>query len=309
MFIDSCGPIDSNKGMSYTLQVSELRQELSTIDVKSKLILKGISFAIPSNSLTGFIGVNGAGKTTTIKSVLDFIHPSSGSVEFFGSRGLSESTRKRIGFMPERPYFYDFLTGQEFLALHWQLRGRKIDSTFSKRCDEVLEQVDLARGKNLRLRQFSKGMLQRLGIAQAIIHTPEFLILDEPMSGLDPDGRILVKGIIRDLHRRGTTIFFSSHLLQDMEELCDRLVIIDGGEIIYEGESEAVVRPHAREFTISWRPQGENALATELCLIAKLQEKIDQLRSEKAEIFQITEKKIGLEEAFVRLRQKRSLGS
>jgi ABC-2 type transport system ATP-binding protein len=291
--------------MQQTLSVSDLKQELATAGSKPKLILKGLNFSIPTGSLTGFIGVNGAGKTTTIKTLLGFIQAKSGIIDFFGEKALSPSGRQRIGFMPERPYFYEFLTGREFLGLHWKLRGHKLDQLFEQRCDEVLKDVDLERGKNLRLRQFSKGMLQRIGIAQAIIHNPEFLLLDEPMSGLDPDGRVLIKNIIKKHHEKGATIFFSSHLLQDMEELCDRLVIIDQGQIIYEGSLVGLGAQRREEVEISWRRQGELNLHTEECSGLDLQAKIDELRLAKSEILKISQKKISLEEAFILLRKSR----
>lgn len=291
--------------MDLTLKVTDLKQELVTTGSKPKLVLKGLNFNIPKGALTGFIGINGAGKTTTIKTLLNFIHPKSGKIEFFGENGLSNESRQKLGFMPERPYFYDFLNGREFLELHWKLRGFKINDVFQQRCDEVLKAVDLERGKNLRLRQFSKGMLQRIGIAQSIIHKPEFLILDEPMSGLDPDGRFLIKTIIRKLHAEGTTIFFSSHLLQDMEELCNLLVIIDQGSIIYEGSLTDLGSRRQDDYSISWKKVGSEDVETCLVQINTLQDKIDQLRSEKNEILQIQSKKISLEDAFLLLRKNR----
>jgi len=300
--------VEFNETMSNALNilnVSELKQELVSAGTKPKLVLKGINFSIPKGSLTGFIGVNGAGKTTTIKSLLNFIHPKSGTIKFFGETGLSKISRQRLGFMPERPYFYDFLTGKEFLALHWKLHGLSTDQLFEYRCDEVLKQVDLERGKNLRLRQFSKGMLQRIGIAQSIIHKPELLILDEPMSGLDPDGRFLIKSIIRKLHNSGTTIFFSSHLLQDMEELCTRLVIIEQGEIIYEGSLNDLGAQRQDEYLILAQNLESSVTQEFHCSRSVLQNKIDQLRVDKLEILNVSQRKISLEEAFILLRKRR----
>jgi ABC-type multidrug transport system ATPase subunit len=209
----------------------------------------------------------------------------------------------KLGFLPERPYFYEYLTGKEFLALHWELRGFKCNAAFNQRVDEVLTEVNLMRGKDLKLRQYSKGMLQRIGIAQAIIHRPEFLILDEPMSGLDPDGRYLVKQIIKNLHRLGTTIFFSSHLLQDMEELCDRLVIIDQGRIIYEGSLTTLWSKHSEQFQIDFQETSEGPRQTWSGPQGEVQKQIDELRERKAHILRVFEKRISLEEAFVSLRK------
>ncbi len=297
--------VESNGRMTNALRVVDLKQELVSSGAKPKLVLKGLSFSIPKGSLTGFIGVNGAGKTTTIKALLAFIHPQSGQIEFFGQPGLSHSSRQRLGFMPERPYFYDFLTGREFLALHWKLRGLPMNQFFESRCEEVLKQVDLERGKNLRLRQFSKGMLQRIGIAQSIIHKPEFLILDEPMSGLDPDGRFLIKNIIRNLHSSGTTLFFSSHLLQDMEELCTKLVIIDQGEIIYEGSPTELRAQRQDDYFIGAKNPASQEMKELYCSQTELQFKIDQFRKEGYEVLNVSQKKINLEEAFILLRKRR----
>lgn len=197
-------------------------------------VLKNLSFSVRAGKTTGFVGVNGAGKTTTLKCVLGFVRPEKGEIDFFGKGILTSELKQKIGYLPERPYYYDFLTALEFLKFHWDLSGG--GDGFLNRADEVLAKVNLPHVKNKALRSFSKGMLQRIGIAQAILKKPEFLILDEPMSGLDPDGRILIKEIISDERKNGTSIFFSSHLLGDMDELCDDLVVINQGELVYQGE-------------------------------------------------------------------------
>lgn len=202
---------------------------------KDRHVLRDVSFALPQGETSGFVGSNGSGKTTTIKCVFEFIRPDSGEILFFGKK-LDQSSRARIGYLPERPYLYEFLTGQEFLRLHWNLcYGSKLGD-FYERCKEALQKVDLVDASERRLRTYSKGMLQRIGIAQAILTRPDLLILDEPMSGLDPDGRALVKDILREEQKRGVSLFFSSHLLQDMEELCRHLVVIDKGQILYDGD-------------------------------------------------------------------------
>ncbi len=201
---------------------------------KDKSVLKNVSFKVEKGVTTGFVGVNGSGKTTSLKCVLGFIHPTSGGVHFFDNQILNSEIKNKIGYMPERPYFYEFLKAEEFLKFHWDLGGG--GRGFDEACVEVLSRVNLLSSKKTVLRQFSKGMLQRVGLAQAIIKKPDFLILDEPMSGLDPDGRFLIKKIIKEEQSRGTTIFFSSHLLHDMEELCRDIVVIDQGQIIYQGE-------------------------------------------------------------------------
>lgn len=203
---------------------------------KTKQVLKNVSFDVPKNKTTGFVGNNGSGKTTSIKCIFEFIFKDSGEVRFF-NQSMSPEIRKKIGYLPERPYLYEFLTAEEFLKFHLDLSKKEIPGqSVDDLINEVLKKVGLVDVKKRTLRSFSKGMLQRAGLAQALIHKPEILILDEPMSGLDPDGRLMVKDILREEKKKGITIFFSSHLLQDMEELCDHLVAIHHGEIIYNSD-------------------------------------------------------------------------
>lgn len=201
---------------------------------KDRHVLRDVTFSLPEGQTSGFVGSNGSGKTTTIKCLFDFIRPNSGEILFFG-KPLSSESKTRIGYLPERPYLYEFLTGMEFLRLHWNLCYGASLKDFYERAQEALKKVDLLEAKDRRLRTYSKGMLQRVGIAQAILTRPDLLILDEPMSGLDPDGRAMVKDILREEQKRGVSLFFSSHLLQDMEELCSHLVVINRGQILYDG--------------------------------------------------------------------------
>ncbi len=207
---------------------------------KQKQVLKDVTFVCPDKGVTGFVGNNGSGKTTTLKAILEFIRPNSGEIKFFGN-DLGMSERARIGYLSERPYLYEFLTGVEFLKFHWELSGYskfhpESKETFEQRHEEVLRKLNLWEARSRRLRSYSKGMLQRVGLAQAILTRPELIILDEPMSGLDPDGRAIVKDILKEEKQRGASIFFSSHLLQDMEEICSHLVIINKGSVIFNGE-------------------------------------------------------------------------
>ncbi len=221
---------------AFAIKVTKLNKTFKGgIFEKDRHILKDVSFSIPKGTTTGFVGGNGSGKTTSIKCLFDFIHPDSGTIEFFG-QPLSNDIKTRIGYLPERPYLYEFLTGTELLKLHWNLCFGKTTPEFYDRAREALNKVDLLDAKDRRLRTYSKGMLQRVGIAQAIMTQPDLLILDEPMSGLDPDGRLMVKDILREEQKRGVTLFFSSHLLQDMEELCSNLVVINHGKIFFEGQ-------------------------------------------------------------------------
>lgn len=203
----------------------------SDVFSKKKEVLKGISFEIYTNRATGLIGVNGSGKTTTLKCMLGFLDIDQGQISYNG--GARTEFCQHWGYLPERPYFYEFLTANEFLQFHWKLAEGQ--EGFADRCAEVLARVNLAGTGPKKLREFSKGMLQRIGIAQALLMRPQILILDEPMSGLDPDGRVLVKDILLQEKRSGTGILMSSHLLSDIEEICSELVIIEAGEILYKG--------------------------------------------------------------------------
>lgn len=216
------------------LEVQNLNKKFRTdFYKKPTTALKDVSFSIEKGRFVGFIGPNGAGKSTTIKCLLELIFADSGQVNFFGEK-FNLRHKEKIGFLPERPFFQEFLSGQEFLKLHWDL-SQMPNKGFSARAEEVLQLVKLFHAKDKKLKEYSKGMLQRIGIAQALICSPEFLILDEPMSGLDPDGRILIKQILRTLKEQKTTVLMSTHLLEDVEEFCDDLLVIHRGVIEYSG--------------------------------------------------------------------------
>lgn len=288
--------------MENFLTLKEVIQEWRLPNRSKKIGLDGVSFNIPVGSLTGFVGVNGAGKTTTIKTVLEFIPKSSGDIYFFEDKLISAQIRSQIGFLPERPYFYDFLTGKEFLLLHWTIQGRIKGKEFESRCDEVLKLVDLSRGKNIRLSQYSKGMLQRIGIAQSILHKPSFLIWDEPMSGLDPDGRFLVKQIMKTMNQQGATIFFSSHLLQDMQELCDRLVIIDQGKILFKDNINLLMQTEADRKELGWLRKGQSEIVNEIVTQENLEKRLEEIRILEGKVQWIERSHWSLDEAFRQLR-------
>ncbi|HPI41442.1 MAG TPA: ABC transporter ATP-binding protein [Pseudobdellovibrionaceae bacterium] len=217
------------------LEVKDLKKTYKGSQIeKEKLILDNVSFSLPESSTVGFVGGNGSGKTTSIKCLLDFIKPDQGTIHFWGSP-LDNSTKARLGYLPERPYFYEFLTGMEFLKFHWDLCNSSRNG-FQEKALQAIKKVGLEEAKDRKLRSYSKGMLQRIGIAQSTLNDPELLILDEPMSGLDPDGRMMVKEILREEQKKKITLFFTTHLLHDVEELCSHLVVIDKGKIIYVGE-------------------------------------------------------------------------
>jgi ABC-2 type transport system ATP-binding protein len=192
-------------------------------------VLHDLDLAVRRGEILGLIGPNGAGKTTTFKCLLGLLRPSAGQVLFEG-QPLGVRQRAAIGFLPEQAYFYDYLTVQETLSLYAHLYGQH-GSAARARVAEVIEQVQLGHKRRAPLRTLSKGTMQRVGIAQAILNRPRLLILDEPMSGLDPIGRHAMRELIRTLHAGGTTVIFSSHILPDAEALCDRVAILAGGRL------------------------------------------------------------------------------
>lgn len=195
-------------------------------------VLKGISLEVQKGEIFGFLGPNGAGKTTTIKTLMGIIRPTSGTVRILDHDLVehSQEVKKRTGFLPENPYFYDYLKVGEFVEFCGSLFGQD-RATRRRRTAELLEMVGMTHAAGLPLRKCSKGMLQRTGIAQSLVNDPDFLVWDEPVSGLDPIGRKEIKDLMLDLRRRGKTIFFSSHILPDAEALCDRVAIIINGEV------------------------------------------------------------------------------
>jgi ABC-2 type transport system ATP-binding protein len=204
-------------------------------------VLSDLSCQVHENEIVGFLGPNGAGKTTTIKILNRLAFPDRGEVSLFGEnlRGNADF-RRRIGFMPEQPYFYEYLTGGEFMRLCGQLCGMPHGEAAS-RSSALLDRVGLSDAGGTAIRKYSKGMMQRLGLAQALLHDPEFVILDEPMSGLDPMGRMEVRNLIRELKAAGKTVFFSSHIISDVEALCDRVIMLHRGRKVAEGRVEDLI--------------------------------------------------------------------
>jgi len=199
-----------------------------------------ISFEAKEGELFGFLGPNGAGKTTAIKMLLGLVAPTSGDASLLGAPLGDRATRARIGFLPEHFRFHDWLTAAEFLTLHGQLYGMPA-GRLRQRAPALLELVGLSAFGHKLLRTFSKGMLQRIGLAQALLNDPGLVFLDEPTSGLDPVGRRLVRDIIHDLRSRGTTVFLNSHLLSEVEITCDRVAFIKHGEVLRVSELKALV--------------------------------------------------------------------
>ena len=220
---------DVRDTVARALEVRELRKTVAVGFRRRKVeILRGVDLEVREGDVFGLLGPNGAGKTTTLKVVLGLMRPTSGSVTL-GVDGLGE-----LGYLPENPYFYDYLTGTEFLHFCARLFSVEREER-ERRIAAILDEVGLARAAHVQLRKYSKGMLQRIGIAQALINEPRFVLLDEPMTGLDPIGRVEVKEIIQRLHERGTTVLFNSHVLADVAALCTRIAIMRHGRVLWQG--------------------------------------------------------------------------
>jgi ABC-2 type transport system ATP-binding protein len=227
---------------------------------RPRLILDRISFRVPDGAIAGYLGVNGSGKTTTIKLIVGVNHVTEGRVCTAGHPAGSNAARSSLGYLPENPYFYEYLTPLEALDFYGRLSGLPRDER-RRRARTVLEQVALAAAGSRPVREFSKGMRQRLGLAQALLHRPRLLVLDEPLTGLDPMGRLALREIIAAQHKAGCTVFFSSHILSDVEAVCDHIVILDGGKIAYEGSVEGLLRTGERPYRVAFDTLAPEKLA------------------------------------------------
>ncbi|PCJ53745.1 MAG: ABC transporter [Candidatus Hydrogenedentota bacterium] len=218
-----------------TIEIANLSKTYrSHIGVKSRPVLDNLSLNVKENEIYGFLGKNGAGKTSTIKILCGLIRPSSGSAKILGESVRKRTARQHIGYLPENPYFYEYLTPKETISFYAKLEGMT-RAERSRRWDELSEILDLRGIADQRVRGFSKGMRQRLGFAVTLVSDPKVLILDEPMSGLDPMGRHMIREIILHLKEQKKTIFFSSHILADVEQICDRIGMLIDGRLQAEG--------------------------------------------------------------------------
>ena len=274
--------------------------------------LAPLHLAIEEGEIFGFLGPNGAGKTTTLKMLMGLVFPTAGTARILGREWTDPEVKAQIGFLPEQPYFYDYLTAHELLDYYGQLSGMRGPGR-ARRIEEILTRVGLDDIKGMQLRKFSKGMLQRIGIAQAILHDPKLVFLDEPMSGLDPLGRRDVRDLIEQLKREGKTVFFSTHILSDAEALCDRVAIIHKGELRGVGAVEELTSSVQGKVEVIWQgtliPASMKALGAECHITgdtvrAVLSEgqqdaAIDALRRERLRLIAITPLRTSLEAYFV----------
>lgn len=278
----------------------------------SRTALKPLDLKVSQGETFGFLGPNGAGKTTTLKLLMGIIFPTSGSATILGRDFHDPEIKRKVGFLPEQPYFYDYLSAPELLDYYARLSGVSADARH-KRIGELLQQVGLRDVGNKQLRKFSKGMLQRVGIAQAIIHDPDVVFLDEPMSGLDPVGRHDVRELIQQLKDQGKTIFFSTHILSDAEALCDRVGIIHKGElrgvgVVNDFRSSVAVKTEViwlgaqalasvTDFVIDTHITGDTVRGT--VQSADLDRLLEKLRQQRARLISVTPINRTLEDYFL----------
>jgi ABC-2 type transport system ATP-binding protein len=280
---------------------------------RPKCALSPLHLSVEEGEIFGFLGPNGAGKTTTLKLLMGLVFPTAGSARILGMELNDPRMKAQIGFLPEQPYFYDYLTANELLEYYAQLSGVPAAER-RRKTSGVLSRVGLQDAGGLQLRKFSKGMLQRVGIAQAILHEPKVLFFDEPMSGLDPMGRREVRDLMEELKQQGKTVFFSTHILSDAESLCDRVAIIHLGELrgvgavadltsSVEGKVEIVWHGNStpaslKSLTSEYHVTGDTVRA--LVREANQDAAIDALRHEGLRIISVTPVRTSLEEYFMR---------
>jgi ABC-2 type transport system ATP-binding protein len=304
---------NERRDMKNILAIENVRKSFKVGFIpQKKEILKGISFSVAEGEIFGYLGPNGAGKTTTLKCVLGLIYPDSGRIELVGRPHLDPRAKEEVGFLPENPYFYDYLTASEFLDFYAQLFQLKKDVR-QERITALLKLVGVDRAADLQLRKFSRGMLQRVGLAQALINEPSLILLDEPLGGLDPLGRKEIRDIIIRLKDEGKTVFLSSHILQDIEMICDRVAIIVGGRILNQGKLTDLISEKIlfTEVTISGIDEKDLAAFGESLSVLsgrtllkifdekKIQDVFDLARNRKGKIHSLIPRTQTLEDLFV----------
>lgn len=284
------------------------------LHLRKKRSLEGLTMKVEDGEVFGFLGPNGAGKSTTIKLLVGLTFPTTGNARILGKPISDIQMHRDIGYLPEQPYFYDYLTAAELLDYFARIHDLKAADR-RERVQRMLKRVGLETARKIQLRKYSKGMLQRVGLAQAILHDPRVVILDEPMSGLDPLGRREVRDIILELKREGKTILFSTHILSDAEMLCDRVGVIVGGKLRGVGAPDEIVGVKAHGMEILFEYSGGSAGAAALLGKAtqtgnryrmqvneeELYATLEQLRGAGARILLVAQMKASLEEYFMHL--------
>jgi ABC-2 type transport system ATP-binding protein len=284
------------------------------LHLHKKTSLEGLTMTVADGEVFGFLGPNGAGKSTTIKLLVGLIFPTAGTARILGKPISDIEMHRDIGYLPEQPYFYDYLTAAELLDYFARIHNLTAADRRA-RVERMLKKVGLETAGKIQLRKYSKGMLQRVGLAQAILHDPRVVILDEPMSGLDPVGRREVRDIILELKREGKTVLFSTHILSDAEMLCDRVGVIVGGKLRGVGAPDEIVGMKAHGMEILFEYSGSSASAGALLSKAtqtgnryrmqvgeeELYATLEQLRGAGAKILSVAQVKASLEEYFMHL--------
>ncbi|HXH31685.1 MAG TPA: ABC transporter ATP-binding protein [Bacteriovoracaceae bacterium] len=281
--------------------------------------LDQVEFLVPEGSMVGFLGANGAGKTTSLKIIMDFIRPTSGEVTFSKSLGTSKlDIFKNIGFLPERPYFYPNLTGQDFLLFMGSLSDMP-NPQIKTEIERWAPRFKVSHALTRELKTYSKGMLQRIGFMATVIHHPKLIILDEPLSGLDPIGRKELKDVIVEVHKEGKTVFFSSHIVPDIEEICDRVIFLKDGKLIYDGAvNSLLVNDRDKDYVIILQHEDSVRIRTPIKKRTELPDKLikytvsfenkDTLLSEalaqQANVYSLEMTKPSLEEIFYKTQDK-----
>jgi ABC-2 type transport system ATP-binding protein len=298
----------------YAIEIQGLKKNYAVGFWKKRSIpaLKSLDLVVQTGEAFGFLGPNGAGKTTTLKLLMGIIFPDSGSAKILGKDFRDPEIKQKVGFLPEQPYFYDYLSAPELLDYYARLSGVAAAGR-SQHIEHLLQRVGLGDVGNKQLRKFSKGMLQRVGIAQAIVHDPEVIFLDEPMSGLDPLGRHEVRELIQELKDAGKTVFFSTHILSDAEALCDRVAVLHKGELRGIGVVNDLRSSSAGKTEVIW--QGAATLALLSGCVAEphvtgdtvratvatqdLDMVLDKLRQQRARVVSVTPLHGTLEDYFL----------
>jgi ABC-2 type transport system ATP-binding protein len=260
--------------------------------------LRGVNLTIHEGEVFGFLGPNGAGKSTTIKILMGLIKSSQGSATILGTPVQNWTARRAVGYLPENPSFYDYLSADEYLRFTGSVYGME-PATMRDRIDLILKRLDLHESRRRLVRTFSKGMVQRLGIAQVLLHDPAVYILDEPMSGLDPVGRALVKEIILELKQMGKTVFFSTHITADVEEICDRVGILVKGELKRVERVDSVLTSGIVEYQVRYRLPNQQEEQCRIVSADQLVTTLGSLREEGNDVILVEPRSKRLEHFFL----------
>ena len=305
----------------HVIETQNLSKEYTAKFSKQKVnALNEFTFNVEQGEIFGLLGPNGAGKTTLIKMLLAITFPTSGSAKLFGTDVTNYKAKTKVGYLPENHKFPSYLTGEQVLSYYGQLSGMKEGADMNKRIDEMLAMMNLTQWRKTKIKKYSKGMMQKLGLAQSMLSDPDLIFLDEPTDGVDPIGRKEIRDILAQIKSRGKTIFLNSHLLSEVEMICDRVAILNKGDLIKEGSvhdltlAENIFAIHTVEaITMEIKQKvlsvdgnagiGENEINTESS-VDSLNSIIDILRSGKINIQRVTQKTSTLEELFINVINK-----